>query len=184
MASIHCSFDYLIEQFMKDCQWHNWQVRWRHGKPMPLSSRGNQSCHQWVQSREGWCLAPTIFQSPGLLGLRHGRTCPVHGDPNHEQSCGVLFCSMVEPEVVKVDSKVQISTSCCISGRRFLVLSLLLDDTGKKATERCLRVRLTWWHTTNGFWWSRTCQCGLKKMHLWTFTFYTPDLVVRSTDYP
>ncbi|KAJ1279557.1 hypothetical protein BS78_04G164500 [Paspalum vaginatum] len=133
-VEIHCAFGYLIEQFMKD------SVNDRTDKYGGSMDNRCRFALEVIQAaidevgadRVGVRLSPYSNcldcwdSDPDALGLYM-----IHA----MNKLGVLYCSMVEPEVVKVD--------------------------GKKAIERCLRATRTWWHMENGSWRTQTCQSGL-----------------------
>jgi len=187
-VEIHCAFGYLIEQFMKD------SVNDRTDKYGGTMENRCRFALEVIQAaidevgadRVGVRLSPYSNyldcwdSDPDALGMYM-----IHA----MNKLGVLYCSMVEPEVVKVGGKVQIPYKLlhfrkAFSGT-FIVGGGYNREEGNRAVSEGYTdlVAFGKWFLANPDLPKRfELNAPLNKYD--RSTFYTPDPVVGYTDYP
>nr|CAB3450070.1 unnamed protein product [Digitaria exilis] len=187
-VEIHCAFGYLIEQFMKD------SVNDRTDKYGGSMENRCRFAVEVIQAaideigadRVGVRLSPYSNcldcwdSDPDALGLYM-----IHA----MNKLGILYCSMVEPEVVKVDGKVQIPYKLLHFRKAFagtfIVAGGYNREEGNKAVAEGYTDLVAYgkWFLANPDLPKRfELNAPLNKYD--RSTFYTPDPVVGYTDYP
>ncbi|TVU29668.1 hypothetical protein EJB05_21245 [Eragrostis curvula] len=183
-VEIHCAFGYLIEQFMKDSV---------NDRTDTYGGSMENRCRFALESRmrsahTGFCIRMSPYSNcldcwdsdPDALGLYMIQAM---------NKLGVLYCSMVEPEVVKVDDKIQIPYKLLHFRKAFTGTFIVGEgynrEEGNKAVSEGYTDLVAYgkWFLANPDLPKRfELNAPLNKYN--RSTFYTPDPVVGYTDYP
>ncbi|OEL18818.1 putative 12-oxophytodienoate reductase 8 [Dichanthelium oligosanthes] len=187
-VEIHCAFGYLIEQFMKDSVNDRTD---KYGGSMENRCRFaleviQATINEIGAERVGVRLSPYSNyldcwdSDPDALGLYM-----IHA----MNRLGVLYCSTVEPEVIKVDGKVQIPYKLLHFRKAFagtfIVAGGYNREEGNKVVSEGYTDLVAYgkWFLANPDLLKRfELNAPLNKYD--RSTFYTPDPVVGYTDYP